>query len=995
MPHFLRRLHMINSAPQSTRLTHVLVCLIVVLVAAPGLAAQERSLVGHVREAGTQRALAAQVSVPGTTLGVMADEAGRFLLRLPQASTTLYVQLIGYKPVEVQVGAEQTEVEIFLETDVLGLEEIVVTGRATGVRRRNLANDVASVSGADLTPVAASSVEQQLAGKLAGANIQSNSGAPGGGMQVQLRGVSTIIGAHTPLYVVDGVIVSDDVVPSGVFEVTVSSSDPVQGGSQDNSANRIADLNPNDIESIEVLKGASAAAMYGSRANNGVILITTKRGTPGETRYSLQQRIGTARLSNKLGMRRFQSREEAVTTFGSQAGEYWAADRFFDHEEELAGNTPLLFELSGSASGAVGGTRFFLSGLVQDEGGVVENTGYAKQSVRVNLSQQLGERLSLDVSTNAVHSLAARGITNNDNRSISYWMTFPYTPSFVDLRPDENGVFPDNPFSQSNPLQTAALTTNDEEVWRFIGGVNATFEAFRDDRQGLRFLGVAGYDYFNQRNTVITPAVLQFEPLDGLPGTSVGASAVNQSVNLGLNAVHDLFLGSSTTATTSLGVQYESRDLAFSRVSARGLIAGQTNLNRATSAEIYQNRERVEDVGFFFQEELLLSERLFLNAGIRADYSSNNSNPSDVFWYPKGAASYRFIDPIPGVDEVKVRAAYGESGNRPIYGQKFTQYLGQNIEGLPTLSVGNVTSAPDLRPERQQEIEAGLDLILFGERATLRLTAYQKNVSDVLLERQLPTSSGFGTAVFNGGKIRIRGLEAALEGAPIQGRDVLWTTNANFSLNRGILTDLPVPPFVTGGFGFLFGAFYAEEGGSLTSVWGNTTLDDGSVVQANLGDSNPDFKVGFSNTFGWRNFELYSLLDWQQGGTVVNLTQLLYDLAGNSADCNDIVGGESACARRVAAWPTDTSVYLYDASFVKLREMTLTWRVPQDMLQSFFFGARSASLSLGGRNLLVFTDYPGMDPEVSNFGSQAIGRNVDVAPYPPSRTFWFTINLGL
>src|SRR5262245_36391787 len=200
---------------------------------------------------------------------------------------------------KVAVSADQSTVQIALEADALRLEEVVVTGQATGVQRRNLANAVASVKAEQLNIAPASSVETLLAAKIAGADIQSNSGAPGGGNQINLRGVTSIIGNSTPLYVVDGVIVSDVTVPSGANSVTGA------GGGianiQDNSPNRIADLNPGDIESIEILKGGSAAAIYGSKANNGVILITTRRGRPGDVRYGFSQRFGTSRLSHKIG----------------------------------------------------------------------------------------------------------------------------------------------------------------------------------------------------------------------------------------------------------------------------------------------------------------------------------------------------------------------------------------------------------------------------------------------------------------------------------------------------------------------------------------------------------------------------------------------------------------------------------------------------------------------------------------------------------------------
>lgn len=966
--------------------------------ARPVARSMTRNISGRVAARSSGQGIAtAQISVVGTGLGTLTDAEGRFEIQVPAREVTLVVQRIGFRTAEVVVPMDQSQVEILMEVDFLGLDEIVVTGRATGTPRRNLPHAVSSVSGEELNRLPAGSMEQQLYGRIAGANIQSNTHAPGGGMQVRLRGPSTFIGSHTPLYVVDGVIVSDVTVPSGVHQVTASSANPVVGSRQDNSPNRIADLNPNDIESIEILKGASASAIYGSKANNGVIIIRTRQGQTGRPQYNVRQRVGVSTMANQVGFRRFETMEDAVAAFGSLAQEYWAPGRFFDHERELAGHNPVSWEFSGSASGAIGDTRYFISGLWLDEEGILTGTGHEKQSIRLNLNQRLHERLTMDVNTNVVRSQTARGFTQNDNRSISYWMTLPRTPTFVDLRRRPDGSFPTNPFSNSNPLQTAALSTNDETVWRFIGSVNSEYTAITRPGHLLRVLGTAGADLFAQKNDLLTPPELQFEPLNGLPGTSLRGSAYNQNINLSVSAVHDFTPERLPVRfTTSVGTQYEVRDLDLTRTTARNLIGGLSNVDRGTTLEVFQRRERVEDIGFFVQEDILVGDRLLLTASVRGDRSSNNADPAEVFWYPKVAGSYRFLDVLPGMNEVKIRGAVGASGNQPLFGQKFTEFQGQNIDGLSTLSVLGVTAANDLRPERQREIEGGIDVIFFDERATVELTAFQQNITDVLLQRELPASSGFSTAIFNGGETRIRGLEAGVTAIPILRDDLSWNTRLTWSLDRSKILELGVPPFVTGGFGFLYGAFFAREGGSMTDIWGNVTQPDGSVRTELIGNANPDFRMGLANNVQWGDFSMTAVLDWQKGSNVIHLTRLLADLAGNSPDCNVIrADGESECARRIRLWPTDTSVYMESGSFLKLREMSVTYSVPQAMVERWLPGSpRFARLSFSARDLLRITNYSGMDPEVSNFGSQAIGRNVDVAAYPPSRSFWFSVDFG-
>ena len=411
------------------------VCICTILSPRHALDAQTRMIMGTVSDATTgQPVVGAAVAGAGARRSAFTNEDGNFSIAVAPGAVTLEITMLGYQSASVVISADADHVDVALRMDILKLDEIVVTGQATGVSRRNLANAVASVSGRELDRVPAASVEQALRGKVAGADIQSNSGAPGGGMQLQLRGVSTILGNHRPLYVVDGVIVSDQTIPSGVHAVTGSSSNPVRGGSQDNSANRISDLNPYDVESIEILKGASAAAIYGSKANNGVIVIRTKRGRVGAPRFNVTQRFGFFQLANKLGLRKFTSMEEAVEFFGPQAADHWAPGKFFDHEELLAGRTPLSHETAASVAGGTEDTRYYASGLVKHDGGIIDNTFYNKESIKLNIDQALGDKASFSLSTNAVHTLAGRGITNNDNRSISYYMTLPSSPSFVDLR---------------------------------------------------------------------------------------------------------------------------------------------------------------------------------------------------------------------------------------------------------------------------------------------------------------------------------------------------------------------------------------------------------------------------------------------------------------------------------------------------------------------------------------------------------------------------------
>jgi TonB-linked SusC/RagA family outer membrane protein len=993
----------------------IVIMLLVLLVGAQVGEAQVRQISGRVTNSQTEQGLPeATVAVLGSRVIAQTGNDGTFTLNAPDGPVNLSVRAIGFKRQQVAVPADQAAVEVGLEPDVFKLEEVVVTGQATGVERRNLANAVATVSSEELGNVPTPSVEQQLQGKVAGADIQTNSGAPGGGVQVRLRGITSINAAAEPLYVVDGVIVSDEAIPSNQNAVTAATQGSNRSLTQDAQVNRIADLNPNDIDNIEILKGASASAIYGARASNGVVIITTKRGRTGPAQVNVSQRLGFFEMSNEFGSRVFQSAEEVDATYGAGTA---AANNFspgggFDLEKQLAGRKPLSNETSLSVSGGDENTKYFASGSIKRDGGIIENTGFKRQGVRLNLDQQLGPRFRASLSTNLLHTLAQRGLTNNDNSGTSYYVVLSATPSFADLTRQPDGVFKLNPFVPSNPLQTAALSRNDENVWRFLGASEAQWNMVRTSNQALRFIVNGGVDFFTQKNSLFFPPELQFEPNDAEPGTSLLSNSDNTNLNLNGNLVHNYRpRGGGYVATTSAGVQFARRDLDISRIVGRNLIGGQENVDAATDRQLSQQRSRVKNLGYFLQEEFLTAgERLLLTAGIRADQSSLNADAGKLFWYPKAAVSYRFPHPTNFLTELKFRGAYGESGNEPLYGQLFTPLTATaNIGGLPGLVVQGTTGATDLRPERQREFEGGFDAILWNSSANVEFTVYQKNVSDLLVQRSLAPSSGFTQEFFNGAKLRTRGLEVGVTVQPLQRADVTWLFRTTFSTNRSKITELSVAPFLTGGFGTSIGAFQIEEGASATQIVGNDTLTAaevtanpslgavGDIVVRKIGDANPDFRMSFTNDFTVRNFTLHFLLDWQQGSSILNLTKLLYDFGKVTADYADPIPGSTQTVgeRRLAGFQKTAKNYLESATFLKLREVTLSYDLPQSTVRSLLGGSRSARLSLSARNLFTASPYSGVDPEVSNFGNQPIARNIDVAPFPPSRSFWFSVDLGL
>ncbi len=972
------------------------------LLLCAGALAQERTVTGRVVQLETGEALpGATIKVKGTTMGAAADADGRFTVTLPnQPHSTLVVSFLGFKTRELSVSPG-AEVTIALEEDVLKLSEVVVTGLASSVAKRNLANAVSTVSAQELVAAPSQTLDRALTAKFAGVNVSQNTGAPGGGINVDLRGTSTIEGVTQPLYVVDGVIINNAANQSGIDLVTAATG-AGSANPQGQPTNRVADLNPNEIETIEVLKGSSAAAIYGAKASNGVVIITTKQGTPGKTRIDVSQQIGFNSLLKKIGSRRFtaETAEESYGAAGRQIFEQ-SGGQFIDYEEVMYGEEGFLTETSVSARGGSDRTQFYLSGLLRDEDGIIKNTGYQKFGGRLNLNHKISSRVKVDAFMNFVRSESDRGITGNDNTNTTFGFSLGFTPSFYDIRP-RNGVYPDHRFNPSNPLHTRDLLINNEVVNRTLGSLRLHWNLLVRARQSLDFIVQSGVDFYSQENKVVSPPELQFERSASLPGTSLLGETESLNSNLYFNLAHSLAMGNNTTFNTSAGLQFENANLNNILNEAHGLIVTQTNVDQAASINAYQNRVISRERGFYAQEEINLNDRILLTAGVRGDASSSNGDTDKYYFYPKASASVRLSQygVLSGLaSELKLRAAYGETGNLPIPNAKFTSLLPTNIGGraglLPATRQGN----PDIRPERTKELEAGFDAALLNEHLSLNFTYYRQNISELLLFPTLPPSSGFIDKVVNGGKMRTHGVEASLGVTPLRSRSLTWTANLNFYKTSSEITQLDVPAFNKGGFAPFLGTFRIQEGWSPTTIVGADVDAQGNPIP--LGDETPDFQMSLNNRLNFKDFELSFLWDWKKGGDVINLGALITDFGGTTKNFDDIKivqsDGSVATARILAfIRRTGTSAFIEDGSYLKLREASLSYNVPRNTVNRLFGGQLSyLKLGVSGRNLVMITDYTGYDPEVSQFGNVSIGRSVDTIPYPSSRSLYFNVAFGL
>ncbi len=986
--------------------------------------AADRTVTGNVTMSRSGDSLpGTQIILKGTFIGTVTNNEGEYSLDIPVDQVTLVITFIGFKTQEITLAPGVTTLDIEMEEDILKTSGVVVTGLASTVKKRNLANSVATISAEELVPAPVQTLDGALAGKFAGVNVSQNTGAPGGGISVNLRGVSTLQGSTQPLFVVDGVILNNSTNLEGLMDLITAAASAGSPSPQGQPVNRIADINPNDIANIEVLKGASAAAMYGSKAANGVVLITTKSGASGETKISFSQQVGKSSILNKIGHRVWTaaSAEEAYGPEGLAAYNQNIGTRgigLIDYEDEIYGETGTLRETMVSARGGTDKTQFYVSGMIKDDRGIIKNTGYKKYSVKVNVKHRFSEKAKLDVYTSMIRSESDRGITGNDNTNTSFGFSLAFTPSFLDIRKCSEadvgsggqrsecvglkaGQYPDHPFNPSNPLHTRDVLINNEVVFRTILSSKLTYSLFREQNQNLDFIVQGGVDFFSQENKAFSPPELQFEKNGGQPGSSILGEVESINSNLYLNLVHRYITSSNTSYNTTVGWQFEDSDINNLLLLATNTVVTQQNIDQASNLTAFQEITRQRELGFFLQEEINFNDRIYTSFGIRGDRSSTLGDTEKFFYYPKLAGSYRLSD------DIKLRAAFGKTGNLPRPRSKFTALDPINIGGSSGLISASTRGFDTITPETTSEIEIGTDLTFSDENGTLEFSVYRQNITDLLLTADLPASSGFTSEILNAGEMETQGIELSLAYNVLRGRNTTWLTRVNFYKTSSEITKLNVDPFNTGGFATFLGTYRIEKGLSPTTIVGSELDAAGNHIE--LGNETPDFQMSFNNSLRYGGFNLGFLIDWKKGGDVINLGKLLTDLGGTSGDFDEEgqytlldVNGEDSVATltngvgRLTVLGRLTQPYIEDGSYLKLRELSLSYSFSEERVRNLL-GGRFTYLKVGisGRNLWMSTDYLGYDPEVSQFGSVAIGRSVDTIPYPTSRSFFFNISFGM
>ena len=947
---------------------------------------------GRVTDAGSGRGVGeVQLLVNGTRIGAVSGAGGEYtILNVPAGTPAVSARRLGYqaatRTIAVTAGAAAT-LDFALSVSALNLSEVIVTGTGSPTEKRKLGTSVASVDSSLISRAQSVTLDQALQGKVAGAQISQNSGGPGGGgMSVRLRGTNSFISGSDPLYIVDGIIID------------TGSGQLADLGGRSNPQNRLADINPADIDRIEIIRGAAAAALYGSRANNGVVQIFTKRGSIGKPHATLSTRFATNELPEQQPFNLY-----PFDAAGLPVARY-------NYQNDIFQRAPSS-DLNLTVEGGSEQTRYYISGNAAREDGIIRSTSSRRTGARVNLQQQITPRLIANVTSNYINTsnqFQAFGEQNDYGIMGSLF----FAPTSVDFRP-VNGIYPLPPTLGTNPLLAIDRIRNPQTIDRFIGATKLTWtpmpSLLLDYNLGIDNTG------FEQS---------QFIPRNAVLGTAPLVTGRSQSVYQGTRVINQDAIANYTwqpmgafELRSTGGANYTQQKVRTTSAVANGLAPVGNLVSAGSVFSAGQTEVELRTLGFYGQQEVAWQDKLFLSAAIRYDASSTFAPSQRWQSFPKLSASYVVLDNKPGrLNNLRLRSALGWAGSQPGIVNAYSQYISYAnlpFAGRPGFGNDVVFGNPDLRNERAREWEVGTEVGLLDGRVGGELTYYNRLVSDLLFFRPLPTSTGFSRQFFPIGTMSNKGLELMVRTTNIDAPKLTWGSTVTWTRNRNLVESLTIQDFQSaGGYpnriraGEPAGVFYGSYAGRncvtgallLDSLGryrrSNQTVDMGATLAARqalsggtcndslnkvIGDPNPKWMGSLLNEVTIaRNFRVRMLLDGVFGNKIMNLSTRAQNagIASNSkeyerellpyGDPRKLPPGFNARTQGIFEY------WVEDGSFVKLRELAASYTLRSQQLMRVF--PEGVDLTVSGRNLWTRTNYSGYDPEINLFGTNAGGR---------------------
>jgi TonB-dependent starch-binding outer membrane protein SusC len=986
--------------PTGRRMLATIAALLLVPAAA---AAQERgTLTGQVTDQATgQPLVGVQVSVTGTQVGALTNQMGRFLIPgVPAGPRELRATLIGYSSRTQSVAVipgQSVTVDFALAQSAVAIEGVVVTAGGREERTRSIGNSVGSIAVADVPMAAVTNMADLLQARSAGVTVTQSSGTSGTGSRIRIRGSNSVSLSNEPLVIVDGVRVNTGGGPGrGFTNIFTGGQDP----------SRLDDFNPDDIESIEILKGPAAAALYGTAAANGVIQITTRRGRAGPARWNAYSEQGQLRDRTPYPASFAATTRQGGSGPGGACVVYDLAMGSCSAVPGLQSYNPLRDpdatpfvngrrELYGlSVSGGSDQVTYFVSGELEDERGVFAVNRLERVNVRANVNARLNERMELAIRSGYVDSRLA--LPTNDNALFGVLLNGLLGTGSREVNQGYYDVTPEQIFSQDVG----------QDVQRVTGGLTFNYRPL----PWLSGVATTGLDRFHRHDTRYQPPNIITSSLAYREGFRTSNRVEVTTLTSTGNVTGTFELRPNLAATTSAGAQFNVENYYDTRGFGQGMAPGASSLQGASKLfSASENTIENRTIGTYVQQQLALNDRLFLTGAVRGDENSAFGSAIGFIWYPSVSASWvvseePFFPRVPGVSSLRLRSAYGRSGLRPSFREAITYYspVSARVDGaeLPAVTLAG-TGSVELRPEVSTELEVGFDAGFASDRFGVEVTFYDKESSDALIDRRLAPSLGLTTSAFdNLGRVSNRGLEALLRAQVLNGRTAEWNVTLSGSVTRNRLEELgeEIEPIIFGGSrnrqrhqeGYALGGFW-QRPISFNDANGDGLLQRAEVsigdTAVYMGQPFPTREAAFStNLTLFRVVRVAGLLDFKGGHKMMNFTR--FDRCSWEQLCEQTYVRESASLRDQAAWiaynilepNTNTALYLEDADFVKLRELSFTLSAPDEWARRLRTG--SLRLTLSGRNLKTWTDYRGFDPEVNQFGTQNFATQ-DYYTQPP------------
>jgi outer membrane receptor protein involved in Fe transport len=608
----------------------------------------------------------------------------------------------------------------------------------------------------------------------------------------------------------------------------------------------------------------------------------------------------------------------------------------------------------------------------------------------------------LGVSSNYVRSNTERGFTGNQNNSgASIGYSLAYVPNYYDLRRNEDGTYPLNPYFSENPVSVTDNAENSSEVNRFIQAFTLDIDLLKRPNSFLKAQVSGGLDFLQNSSQVYLPEFLQFQKGSANPGDVLVGKQESFNTNFQAALVYNWNLGSVNMNSQAglVRLDFDNSSL-FNR--GRGLVPGQRNLQQANVQEINQQFvSKIQEAGIFLQQEANWEDKIIGTLGIRWDKSTLNGDPDNFYAFPRASMAINLTNfdfwNSSVVSQLKPRIAYGETAGPVGFGQTFTPLGGTNIGGLLGSTVATSIGNTAIQPETATELEFGVDAGFFNNRISLEATYYIKNTQNNLQNLTLAPSTGVNSIASNEAELQNKGLELGLSGTIVEKSNFRWFSRILYWQNDIEMTKLGIPLYIAGGFGSGLGTFLYAEGYSPTTIVGTPADPANPGGFTILGDAQPDFNLSFTNSFNiYKGIEFSFLVDWRQGGDNINLTSFLSDSGGttNGWFGDDNGDGIPNGRQRDPAPYNNAGRWVQDATFVKVREIGLYYTVPKTTI-SQWFGNSVQNVRVGSsvNNAFLFTKYDGYDPETSTFGAQSVANNVDIAPYPTPRRIFFHLTI--